>query len=67
MHHTENRPDSWYKSSFSQEGQCVQVAAMDGAAAMRDSKHPDGGLLSFAPAEWAVFIAVVADNTSTTS
>ena len=48
----------WRKSSRSNgQGQCVEVAQHSTAVAVRDSKHPDGAVLTFTPAEWAVFIA----------
>jgi hypothetical protein len=48
----------WHKSSRSNgQGQCVEVAQLDTAVAVRDSKHPTGAVLIFTPAEWATFIA----------
>jgi hypothetical protein len=47
----------WRKSSYSSaEGQCVEVAALPGTVATRDSKDPDGPALLFAPGEWHAFI-----------
>lgn len=39
----------WHKSSHSTNsgGQCVEVAAVGGMVAVRDSKNPDGGDLVF--------------------
>ncbi|MFG2250758.1 DUF397 domain-containing protein [Spirillospora sp. NPDC048823] len=45
----------WRKSSHSSgsEGQCVEVAALASQmVAMRDSKDPDGPMLSIAPSAW---------------
>lgn len=48
---------AWRKSRRSGgEGQeCVEVAQADRMVLMRDSKHPDGGVLAFTPAEWRTF------------
>jgi Domain of unknown function (DUF397) len=48
----------WRKSTWSGEngGNCVEVANLDDAVAVRDSKHPDGGALVFSRAEWARFL-----------
>lgn len=50
----------WRKSPFSGgNGACVEVAMLDDAVAVRDSKDPDGPVLRFTPAEWAAFTAGV--------
>jgi hypothetical protein len=47
----------WRKSTYSTgNGQYVQVAQ---AVAMRDSKDPDGAVLTFTPGEWTAFISGV--------
>jgi hypothetical protein len=56
------RDTEWYKSSYSsgQGGACVEVADLDdGGRAVRDSKHPDGGYLTFSASEWSAFTAGV--------
>jgi hypothetical protein len=48
----------WRKSTRSGDngGNCVEVANLDDAVAVRDSKHPDDGALVFSRAEWATFV-----------
>jgi hypothetical protein len=54
-------PAIWRKSTFSNNtGACVEVADLDGGArAVRDSKHPTGGHLTFTAGEWSAFTAGV--------
>jgi hypothetical protein len=50
----------WRKSSYSGNGggNCVEVArSLPGVVAVRDSKNPDGPVLTFSRDEWASFIA----------
>jgi hypothetical protein len=51
----------WRKSSRSaSSGNCVEVAAnLPGVIAVRDSKDPDGPLLTCTPAQWTAFTAAV--------
>jgi hypothetical protein len=51
----------WSKSSRSAQGgsDCVEVAGLVGAVAVRDSKNPDGPALAFAASEWATFVNAV--------
>ncbi|RZS43043.1 uncharacterized protein DUF397 [Herbihabitans rhizosphaerae] len=50
-------PEAWRKSSYSEDngGDCVEVAALADAAAIRDSKNPDGGALMLSGAVWNAF------------
>jgi hypothetical protein len=49
----------WKKSSWSAEnGNCVEVAGCQ----VRDSKDPDGPVLSFTEKEWDAFIKGVKNN-----
>ncbi|MEU2974270.1 DUF397 domain-containing protein [Nocardiopsis alba] len=42
------------KSSYSQPtGNCVEVADIPGASAVRDSQNPGSGHLTFSSSEWA--------------
>ncbi|MEO3853470.1 DUF397 domain-containing protein [Acrocarpospora sp. B8E8] len=47
----------WKKSSWSSNGNCVEVARLDGGhVAVRDSKDRDGNTLVFTPGEWTAFV-----------
>jgi hypothetical protein len=52
----------WRKSSFSASTNCVEVAFVGDAIAVRDSKHPDGPALIYTRAEWDAFIGGVKDG-----
>jgi len=47
----------WRKSSYSNsQANCVEVAGTRGGkVAVRDSRNPGGGALSFSPDEWQAF------------
>jgi hypothetical protein len=49
---------AWVKSSLSfSNGNCVEVAQLEGGrVGVRNSRHPDGPVLRFTPAEWAAFL-----------
>jgi Domain of unknown function (DUF397) len=51
----------WRKSSYSNSGaNCVEIAqTRSGKIAVRDSKDPDGPVLTFSPDEWKAFAAKV--------
>lgn len=52
----------WRKSSRSgtQNGNCVEVATnVAGMVAVRDSKNPEGPMLSVSSAEWRAFLSTV--------
>ncbi|MFG3308417.1 DUF397 domain-containing protein [Streptomyces wuyuanensis] len=53
---------AWRTSSYSDNegGCCVEVAACPHTVHVRDSKVPDGPMLSVAPASWAAFVATTA-------
>jgi hypothetical protein len=47
----------WHKSSYSGGGnQCVEVAHVGENVAVRDSKNPAGGHLTFGAGEWKAFL-----------
>ncbi|MEY9213225.1 DUF397 domain-containing protein [Thermobifida halotolerans] len=48
---------AWRKSSYSGGREnCVEVADLPGATAVRDSKHPEAAVLAFPVSEWAAFV-----------
>jgi hypothetical protein len=49
----------WRKSTFSESGQCVEVALMAESVALRDSHAPSGPVLSFGRGQWAAFLGAV--------
>jgi Domain of unknown function (DUF397) len=52
-------PTSWRKSTYSGSGggvECVEVAALPLAMAVRDSKNPDTGVLTFPSGPWTAFL-----------
>ena len=55
----------WRKSSYSsdQGGNCVEVAELAGdGRAVRDSKDPDGAVLSISSSQWASFVHGLRDS-----
>lgn len=52
----------WRKSSRSgtDNGNCLEIAMnIAGVVAMRDSKDPDGPMLTVSPAEWRSFLSIL--------
>lgn len=54
---TDSSASRWRKSSFSEAGNCVEVAAQDKSVLVRDSKcEENGGILSVSSSAWRKFI-----------
>ena len=51
----------WRKSTYSSSngGACIEVAAADGAVALRDSKDTGGPVLAFGRQAWEAFAVTV--------
>jgi hypothetical protein len=48
----------WRRSSFCASGACIEVAKVDQSyVLLRDSKDPDGPVLTFDQDEWDAFVA----------
>jgi hypothetical protein len=49
----------WRKSSYSsdQGGNCLEIAELPAAVAIRDSKNPGGPALTLAPAAFSEFVS----------
>jgi len=54
----EHTGPTWRRSSYSntQGNQCVEVAVIGDRIALRDSKDPNGPVLTFSKAEWRQFV-----------
>ncbi|PRW62698.1 DUF397 domain-containing protein [Actinopolyspora mortivallis] len=46
----------WRTSSYSDNGACVEVAALPGAVAARDSEERRGPVLTFDHRQWRAFL-----------
>jgi hypothetical protein len=57
-----NKDTRWIKAmrSGGNSGACVEVRRYDGNVQVRDSKDPDGPVLTFPPAVWRAFVDAVA-------
>jgi len=50
---------SWSTSSFSVQGNCVEVRLRDGDVQVRNTRDREGSVLSFTHAEWTAFLSGV--------
>ncbi|WP_330332387.1 DUF397 domain-containing protein [Streptomyces sp. NBC_00536] len=54
---------SWHKSSYSgggsSGGDCIEVASVQGSAAIRDSKRPEGPAFLVSDVAWDSFLATL--------
>jgi hypothetical protein len=51
--------DDWAKSAHSSTNGCVEARLGDGMVQVRDTKHPDGPVLTFSAEDWRTFVAEV--------
>ncbi|NUL05244.1 DUF397 domain-containing protein [Streptomyces lunaelactis] len=53
----------WHKSTYSGSdgGECLEVATHPTAIHVRDSKNPDGPVLTLDPATWTAFTVTILD------
>jgi len=49
----------WRRSTYSVQGNCVEVAILDGSVSVRDSKDSNGPQLHFTGAQWTSLIDAV--------
>jgi Domain of unknown function (DUF397) len=60
MHKSDMSTPAWRKSSFSEAGNCVEVADLDGRVLVRDTRlFAESSVLSISPLRWREFIAVI--------
>lgn len=59
---TEEEAPKWRKSSYSSSGACVEVAPQRETVLVRDSKNPQGLVLTFSRDDFADFVAAIADG-----
>lgn len=50
---------AWFKSSYSEGGNCLEIAAHPAAIHIRDSKTPAGPVLTVSPGTWTEFVGKV--------
>lgn len=55
--------ERWCKPTRSgSNGQCVEARYIDGRVEVRNSNNPGSGTVSYARAEWEVFISAVVED-----
>ncbi len=58
MNRADQQDVQWFKSSYSNgTSDCVEVADLDGAVAMRDTKDHGAGTVTVGAAGWRSFVA----------
>lgn len=58
---------AWRKSTWSNSGGCVEMALGDQVVLLRDSKRPEGTVLSVSPGAWTALVTRVRNLTDMTS
>lgn len=56
MANLESSSTSWRKSTASAQGNCVEVSFAGESVLMRNSRSPEGPVLSFTHPEWEAFL-----------
>jgi hypothetical protein len=57
-------PINWRKSSFSQNGDCVEESYAGDHVYVRDSKDPSGAMLKLTCDEWRSFLSSICSSQS---
>lgn len=53
----------WHKATRSgSNGQCVEARYLDSTVEVRNSNHPDDGIVRFTRMEWKTFIEAVTED-----
>lgn len=50
---------TWRKSSYSHEGDCVEIALIPDGILVRDSKNPDGSTLFIHAPAWRTVVSII--------
>ncbi|MGW6061061.1 DUF397 domain-containing protein [Streptomyces sp. NPDC055189] len=50
---------SWHRSSYSESGDCVEVAFVREAVIIRDSQNPSGPRVVFSGERWQAFLSAL--------
>jgi hypothetical protein len=58
-----NRTEAQWRRADCTNGSCVEVAKVGDRYLVRDSKAPDGAVLTFSEAEWEAFVGGVKAGT----
>jgi hypothetical protein len=53
---------AWRKSTFSEAGDCVEVAPVEDGFLVRDSKARNGPVLEFSSTEWNEFLSAAREG-----
>ena len=57
-----DKPRAWQRSGHCDTNSCVEVAIADENVFIRNSREPEGSVLTFTRAEWDAFVAGVKDG-----
>jgi len=62
MESTDRSRLAWRKSSFSESGNCVEIAIQEESVLIRDSKDRNGAVLSVSSSAWREFTHAIRSN-----